>query len=107
MRESLLLWFLSRDLFCKFLLYSSHRMPKVFQTLNCSKFYLPISPDILLVYADKHILRLDVGVDDLALGVQVVQPFKHLLHHDLHIGQVDPLVVASDDEFEQVMTQHL
>ena len=35
MRESLLLWFLSMDLFCNFLLYSSHKMPKVFQTLNC------------------------------------------------------------------------
>lgn len=44
---------------------------------------------------------------DLALGVKVVEAFEDLLHHDLHIGQVDPLVVASDNEFEQIMTQHL
>ena len=64
-------------------------------------------PHILLVNTDQHVLRLDVCVDDLALRVQVVQPFKHLLHHDLHVGQVDPLVVASDDELQQIVTQHL
>lgn len=28
--------------------------------------------------ADQHVLGLDVGVDDLALGVQIVKPLKNL-----------------------------
>ena len=67
----------------------------------------PLLPHVLLVHANQDILWLYVGVYDLALGVKVVEAFEDLLHHDLHIGQVDPLVVASNDEFEQIMTQHL
>ena len=46
-------------------------------------------------------------MDDLALGVEVVEALEDLLHHDLHIGQIDSLVVASDYELEQVVAQHL
>ena len=35
-------------------------------------------PDVAALNADEHVLGLDVGVDDLALGVQVVQALKNL-----------------------------
>ena len=74
---------------------------------QCKVYLSLILPHILLVHADEHILGLDVGVDDLALGVEVVEALEDLLHHDLHIGQIDSLVVASYYELEQVVAQHL
>ena len=35
-------------------------------------------PDVGLVHTDEDILGLDVGVDDLTLGMQVVQALKDL-----------------------------
>ena len=64
-----------------------------------------------------YIFRLDIRVNYLALGVQVVEtlqhleqtnqklflnhhPSLHLLHHYLNILKRHPLVVVSDDELE-------
>lgn len=35
-------------------------------------------PDIRLIHTHQDIFRLDVGVDDLTLGVQVVQTLQYL-----------------------------
>ena len=64
-------------------------------------------PDVGLVDADEDVLWLDVGVDDLALGVQVVEALEHLPHYQLHVLERDALVVAPDDELEEVVAQHL
>ena len=64
-------------------------------------------PDVRLVDADEYVLGLYVGVDDLTLGVQVVEALEHLPHYQLHVLERDPLVVAPDDELEEVVAQHL
>ena len=35
-------------------------------------------PDMSLVHADEHVLRLDVRVDDLTFRVKIVQSFQYL-----------------------------
>ena len=36
-------------------------------------------PNVRLVHADEHVLRLDVSVNDLTLGVQVVEALENLI----------------------------
>ena len=59
------------------------------------------------VHADQDVLRLDVGVDDPTLGVEVGQALQHLLDDHLHVEQRDPLVVALNDELEKVVPEDL
>lgn len=56
---------------------------------------------------DKHVLRLQVGVDDAALPVEVVEAEQHLLCDLLHQGHADATVVPPLDEPQQVLAQHL
>ena len=46
-------------------------------------------------------------MDDFALCVQIVKAFKNLLHNKLDVVQRDALVIATNDEFEEIMTQDL
>ena len=46
-------------------------------------------------------------MDDFALGVQIMKAFKNLLHNKLDIVQRDALVIATNDELEEIMTQDL
>ena len=39
---------------------------------------------VVAVDRHQHVFRLQVGVNDLALGVKVVQTFQHLLHNSTH-----------------------
>jgi len=56
--------------------------------------------DVRLVHTDKDVFRLDIGVDNLALGVQIVKPLQHLFHHCFHVLQRHPLIIVSDNELE-------
>ena len=62
---------------------------------------------VLLLGHHEDVLGLDVGVDDPALGVEVGQALQDLLDDHLHVQQGDPLVVALNDELEQVVTEDL
>merc|ERR1711963_771390 len=53
------------------------------------------------------ILGFDVSMDDFTLGVQIMKAFKNLLHNKLDIVQRDALVIATNDELEEIMTQDL
>ena len=44
-------------------------------------------PDVCLVDADEDVLRLDVSVNDLTLGVQVVQALEDLNKQKLPTGK--------------------
>ena len=55
---------------------------------------------VIVLRHHEDVLRLDVGVDDPTLGVEVGQPLQHLLDDHLHVEQRDPLVVALNDELE-------
>ena len=43
---------------------------------------------------------------DFQLGVQVVQAFEHLPDDRFHVEQRDALVLAPDDELQQIGAQH-
>ena len=55
---------------------------------------------VIVLRHHEDVLRLEVGVDDPTLGVEVGQPLQHLLDDHLHVEQWDPLVVALNDELE-------
>jgi len=56
---------------------------------------------------DQDVLGLEVGVDDAALAVQVVQAEQHLLGDLLDQRHGDAAVVPALDQAQQVLTQHL
>ena len=55
-------------------------------------------PDVSLADADEDVFRFDVSVDDLALGVEVVQTLENLLHDQFHVVKWDSL-----KEFEKTI----
>jgi len=64
-------------------------------------------PDVRLADADEDVLGLDIGVNDLALGVKIVEPLQDLLHDELDVEKGDALVVTPDDKLEEVVAEHL
>ena len=70
-------------------------------SLPCHVFH------VILLSHYQHVLRLDIGVDDPTLGVEVGQALQHLLDDHLHVQHGDALVVALNDELEQVVPEDL
>jgi len=62
---------------------------------------------VRLADADEDVLGLDIGVNDLALGVKIVEPLQDLLHDELDVEKGDALVVTPDDKLEEVVAEHL
>ncbi|GMR43376.1 hypothetical protein PMAYCL1PPCAC_13571 [Pristionchus mayeri] len=63
--------------------------------------------DLVVRHRHQHILRLDVRVDDLALGMHVVQALQHLSNDAAHFLDLEPGVVRSNDQLEQIAAEHL
>ena len=62
--------------------------------------------NVRLPNTDEDVFRLYVGVNDLALGVEVVKALQDLLHNQFHVVQWDALVVTSNYELEEVVTKN-
>lgn len=83
--------------------------PPIAVVLLVGSLLLHVFLDDLLDVAnlDEDVLGLEVGVDDAALAVQVVQAEQDLLGNLLHEGDGDAAVVPALDQAQQVLAQHL
>ena len=60
-----------------------------------------------IIYTDEHVLRLNVGMDDLTFGVQIVKTLQHLSSDCSYVLQRDATIVGLKNELQQTVSKHL